>query len=61
MQACEDDEKMKWLLEAAREGFGQLDRGECVSFRSMDELVGYIEQVGEEVSCEVADERATGG
>jgi hypothetical protein len=61
MQAGEDERKMKWLLEAAREGFEQVDRGECVSFRSVDELLGYTEQVGEEVSREIADERATGG
>jgi hypothetical protein len=48
MQACEDDRKMKWFRAAAREGFGQVDRGEC-------------EQVGEEVSREFADERAKGG
>ncbi len=51
---------MKWLRAAAREGFGQLDRGECVSFGSVEDLVGYIEQVVKEVSREVADERPKG-
>ncbi len=51
---------MKWLLEVAREGFEQVDHGECVSFGSVEDLMGYIEQVVKEVSREVADERAKG-
>ena len=53
----EDRAKLKWLRAAAKEGFDQLDRGEAVTFGSMDELDAYIDRVGEQVSVEIAAER----
>lgn len=49
-----DKTKIEWLRSAAKEGFDQLDRGEGIEFQSMDELGSYIDQIGEEVSKEMA-------
>ena len=56
----EDRAKLKWLRAAAKEGFDQLDRGEGVEFESMDDLDAYIDQIGNEVSAEMAAERKRG-
>ena len=53
-QAAEDAAKLEWLRTAAQDAFGQLDRGEGIEFASMDELDAYVEQVGAEVSAEIA-------
>lgn len=56
-QAAEDKAKLEWLRTAAKDAFGQLDRGEGISFESMDELAAYVEQIGADVSAEIASER----
>jgi len=53
----EEKSKSEWLLAAAKEGFGQLDRGEGIDFESMGALDAYLDQIGEEVSTELAAER----
>ena len=57
-EAAEDKAKLEWLRTAAKTAFGQLDRGEGIEFGSIDKLAAYIEQIGEEVSAEIAAERA---
>jgi len=59
-QAAEDKAKLEWLRTAAKDAFGQLDRGEGISFESMDELAAYVEQIGADVSAEIAAERVRG-
>ena len=54
----EDKAKLEWLRCAAKEGFDSIDRGEGIEFESMDDLEAYIHQIGEEVSAEIAAERA---
>ena len=56
----EDKAKLEWLRAAAKEGFDQLDRGEGIEFESMDQFDAYIDQIGEEVSAEIAAERKRG-
>jgi antitoxin ParD1/3/4 len=56
----EDQAKLEWLRAAAKEGFDRLDRGEGIEFESMDEFAAYVDQIGEEVSAEVAAERKRG-
>lgn len=40
-----------------KKGVDQLDRGEGIEFDTMDDLCGYIDRIGEEVSAEIAAER----
>jgi antitoxin ParD1/3/4 len=56
----EEKARIEWLRGAAKEGFDQLDRGEGIEFESMDDLDAYIDQIGEEVSTEMAAERKLG-
>jgi antitoxin ParD1/3/4 len=56
----EDKAKIAWLRAAAREGFDQLDRGEGIQFESMDDVDAFMDQIGREVSAEVAAERKRG-
>src|SRR5258708_2244630 len=53
----EDKAKIEWLRRAAKEGFDELDRGEGIEFESMDDLAAYIDQIGGEVSAEIASAR----
>ena len=53
----ENHAKLEWLRKAAREGFDQIDRGEGVELRSMEELDKHIDQLGKEASAELASER----
>lgn len=57
-QAAEDKAKLEWLRAATKDAFDQLDRGEGISFGSIDELAAYVEQIGADVSAEIAAERA---
>lgn len=50
----EDRAKLQWLQGAVREGLDQLDRGEGMEFASIRELDQHIDQVGKEVSAELA-------
>ena len=56
----EDKAQLEWLRAAAQDGFDQLDRGVGTEFESMDEFDAYVDQIGEEVSAEVAAERKRG-
>jgi len=56
----EDKAKLAWLRGAAKEGFDQLGRGEGMEFESMDDFDVYIDQIGQEVSAEIAAERKRG-
>jgi antitoxin ParD1/3/4 len=56
----EDKAKLEWLRAAAKEGFDALDRGDFIEFASMDDFAAYIDQVGKEVSAEIAAERKRG-
>ena len=49
--------KLEWLRGAVKKGVDQLDRGEGIEFDTMDDLCGYIDRIGEEVSAEIATER----
>jgi antitoxin ParD1/3/4 len=56
----EDKAKLAWLRAAASEGFDQLDRGQGIQFESMDDVDAFMDQIGREVSAEVAAERERG-
>jgi antitoxin ParD1/3/4 len=56
-QEKEDQAKLDKLREIAREAFAALDRGEGVSFTSMEDLDAWINEIGDEVSAEIAAER----
>ena len=56
----EERAKIEWLRGAAREGFDQLDRGEGIEFESMDDFDAFVDQIGKEVSAEIAAERKRG-
>jgi antitoxin ParD1/3/4 len=53
----EDKAKLEWLRAAAKEGFDELDRGEGITFNSMDEFDAFLDQIGHEVAAEIAAER----
>lgn len=50
----EERAKLKWLRGAVREGLDQFDRGEGMEFASIRELDQHIDQIGKEVSAELA-------
>src|SRR3954467_4966718 len=56
----EDRAKIEWLRGAAKEAIDQLDCGEGIEFESMDDFDVYIDQIGKEVSAEIAAERKRG-
>lgn len=56
----QEQAKLKWLRSAVKEGLDQINRGEGTEFRSVGELEAYIDQIGEEVSAELAAERERG-
>src|SRR5271169_3977694 len=56
----EDKAKLEWLRAAAKEGFDSIDRGEGIEFESIDDFDAYMDQIGEEVSAEIAAERKRG-
>jgi antitoxin ParD1/3/4 len=53
----EDRAKLKWLRGAVREGLQQIDRGEGLEFRSIDELERHIDQLGKEAASEIVPKR----
>ena len=53
----EDAAKLAWLRGAVREGIEQLDRGEGITFSSVDELETYIGRMGDEVLAELEAEQ----
>ena len=50
----EEEAKITWLRGAATEAFASLDRGEGISFDSMEELEAHIMEISEEVFAEGA-------
>jgi len=48
----EERAKLKWLRGAVKEGLDQIDRGEGLEFRSMDELDRHIDELGKEAAAE---------
>lgn len=52
-----DKEKLKALREAARLGFGALDRGEYKEFDDVDELEDYLNKVTDQVISKSAKRR----
>ncbi|MGO9275217.1 MAG: type II toxin-antitoxin system ParD family antitoxin [Terriglobia bacterium] len=53
----EEQAKLEWLRKAAKEGFDQIDRGEGMEFRSMEDLDEHIDQLGKEASAQLRAER----
>jgi antitoxin ParD1/3/4 len=53
----EDKAKLEWLRAAAKEAFDSIERGEGIEFESMDDFDAYIDQIGKEVSAEIAARR----
>ena len=53
----EDRATLKWLRGAVREGLDEIDRGEGLEFRSVDELDRHIDQIGTEASAEMVRKR----
>jgi antitoxin ParD1/3/4 len=53
----EEQARLEWLRQAAKEGFDQIDRGEGTEFRSMEKLDEHIDQLGKEASAGLASER----
>ena len=49
----EDQAKIEWLRAAAKEGFGDIERGDYVTLRS-DKEIDLIDRLGEEASAEFA-------
>lgn len=50
----EERAKLKWLRGAVREGLEEIDRGEGLEFRSVDELDRHIDRIGNDASEEIA-------
>jgi antitoxin ParD1/3/4 len=48
----EEQARLKWLRAAVKEGLDQIERGEGIEFRSLDELEEHIRRLGEETSGE---------
>jgi antitoxin ParD1/3/4 len=40
-----DAEKLEWLRAALQEGFEEIDRGECTTLRSPDEITAFVQQL----------------
>ena len=53
----EERAKLKWLRGAVREGLEQINRGEGLEFRTLEELEKDIDQLGSEASVELARKR----
>jgi antitoxin ParD1/3/4 len=46
----EDRAKLEWLREAAKEGFGAIDRGESTALRSPAEVKAFVRQLASKAS-----------
>ena len=53
----EDKAKIEWPRSAAKEGFDAIERGDCTTLRSEQEIDDFLDQIHEEVSAELAAER----
>jgi antitoxin ParD1/3/4 len=56
----EDKAKLKWLRAAAKEGFGDIERGDYVTLRSDKDIEELMREAGREASFELATERDCG-
>jgi len=54
----EDQAKLEWLRAAAKKGFDDIERGDYVTLRSDEEIESFVQQIGEEVSAELAAEKS---
>jgi antitoxin ParD1/3/4 len=54
---AEDKARVEWLRATAKEGFDVIDHGEAIEFASMEEFDAFIDQIGHDVSREIAAER----
>ncbi len=50
----EEQAKLKWLRGAVKQGLDEIERGEGISFASLDELDQELNRIGEEASAAVA-------
>lgn len=50
----------EWLRAETQGAMESLDRGEGIEFETMDDFDAFLDQIGEEVSAEVASERGCG-
>ena len=53
----EESAKLEWLRGAAKEGFDAIDRGDCITLNSAEEIGSFINGIHEEVVAEIAKER----
>jgi antitoxin ParD1/3/4 len=53
----EDRAKLKWLRDAAKEGFDDIERGDYVTLRSEEDIDNLMSEIHEEVGAEIAAER----
>ena len=57
---AEEKAKLKWLRSAAKAGLEQLDRGEGIEFRSIEDMEKEIDRIGREASTELASGKVDG-
>ena len=53
----EDEAKLEWLRAAAKDGFDALDRGDAITFSSMDEIAAHIRAIGAEVRAQAVNSK----
>ena len=53
----EERAKLKWLCGAVKEGLDQIERGEGLEFRSLDELEQDLDRVGKEAAAKPGPKR----
>jgi len=53
----EDEAKLAWMRAAVQKGLDELDRGEGITFETVEDLDAFIDQLHDEVSAEIAAER----
>jgi antitoxin ParD1/3/4 len=56
----EDKAKLKWLRGAVKEGLDQLERGEGIEFRSLNQLDADLDQLGAEASAQLGRPKQRG-
>ena len=56
----EEIAKLQWLRPATQNAVDSIERDEGMEFDTMDDLAAYVNQVGEEVSAEIAAKRKHG-
>ena len=56
----EEQAKLEWLRGAVQQGIGELERGEGIEFRSIEDLEAYVHSLGEEARAEPVPARKSG-